>query len=236
MENIVYPQLNPQIFKGLRAPDAGILLYGPPGNGKTMLAKAVATECKCAFFNISASALMSKWLGDSEKLMKTLFALARQKAPSVIFFDEIDSMLSKRKSEGENEGARRLKTEFLVQVDGCGTGGESAPQVLVIGATNRPFDLDEAALRRLTNRILIELPDPIARLSSIMKMMEGVGHCLSKSDEKILMGLTHGYSFADLKAVAKDAAMGPIRELKTNKDSIKLLNENQIRAVNLQDF
>ena len=204
-----------------------------------MLAKAVATECKCIFFSISASALMGKWVGESEKLMKTLFAVARLQAPSVIFFDEMDSMLTKRQSQGENEAARRLKTEFLVQVDGCGSksnDGRPEPQVLVIGATNRPFDLDEAALRRLTKRIYIDMPDKEARLGAIMKSIKDVKYRLSKQELHQLGHMTKGYSFADINAVVKDAAMGPIRDLKSNPSQIVNMSKDEIRPVVLADF
>jgi len=230
-ENIIYPQLRPEIFTGLRAPTKGILLYGPPGNGKTMLAKAVASQCKATFFSISASTLVSKWMGESEKLMKTLFALAAIQSPSIIFIDEVDSILTRRSSE-ENESSRRLKTEFLIQLDGVGS---SSTRILVIAATNRPFDLDEAALRRLTKRIYIGLPDSDARLSLIKKLMKQVDCSLSSGDFQRILDLTQGYSSADLSSLCKEAAMMPIREISPEK-LMKLKDSTHVRKVCLRDF
>jgi SpoVK/Ycf46/Vps4 family AAA+-type ATPase len=226
IENIVYPLLRPEIFQGVREPTKGILLYGPPGNGKTLLAKAVATQCESTFFSISASTIMSKWVGESEKLMRTLFALAQVYSPSIIFIDEVDSMLTKRSSE-ENESARRVKTEFLIQLDGVGSG---KGRVLVIGATNRPFDLDEAALRRMTRRIFIGLPDAEAREGQIRKMLKTVASKISDSDMAKIIVLSKGYSSADLAAIVKDAAMNPIRDLPTGK-TVLTVKAEELRPI-----
>jgi SpoVK/Ycf46/Vps4 family AAA+-type ATPase len=159
-------------LQGIRAPVRGILLYGPPGTGKTMIAKAAAAAANCTFFAISASTLSSKWYGEGEQLVKELFESARAHAPSIIFVDEIDSILGAR-SSGEHDASRRLKTEFLVQLDGVATGAE---RVLVLAATNRPADLDDAIIRRLPTRILVPMPDAAARRLMVQGLLKGV-HC-----------------------------------------------------------
>ena len=140
-EAVILPNLRPDLFTGLRSPPKGVLLFGPPGTGKTLLAKAVACESGFAFFSVTAANVTSKYLGEGEKLMKAIFSLARTLQPSVIFFDEIDALMSARK-ESEHEASRRLKTEFMTQLDGATTSGED--RILVMAATNIPWYVIDA--------------------------------------------------------------------------------------------
>ena len=209
-EIIIVPAIRPDFFTGIRKPQRGILLFGPPGTGKTLIAKAIASECNSTFFNISASSLTSKWVGESEKTVKSLFKLAYQKAPSIIFIDEIDSILSKR-SENENEATKRLKTEFLIQFDGLGSNNNA--KLLVIAATNRPMDLDEALLRRLPKRVYCGPLDVNGRFDFIKKVINRVETNLKDKDIMEIAKMTNGYSNSDLKELCKEAAFQPVREL-----------------------
>merc|ERR1719197_1019464 len=159
-EAVIMPLKFPHMFKTIRRPWKGILLYGPPGTGKSYLAKAVATEANSTFFSVSSSDLVSKWLGESEKLVRSLFDLAREEKPAIIFVDEIDSLCSAR-SDSESESARRIKTQFLIQMNGVGNANDEG--ILVLGATNIPWSLDPAIRRRFEKRIYIPLPDFAAR-------------------------------------------------------------------------
>ncbi|XP_063309936.1 katanin p60 ATPase-containing subunit A-like 2 isoform X1 [Pelobates fuscus] len=216
-EAVVYPIRYPQLFTGILSPWKGLLLYGPPGTGKTLLAKAVATECNTTFFNISASTIVSKWRGDSEKLVRVLFELARYHAPSTIFLDELESVMSQRGTGpgGEHEGSRRMKTELLVQMDGL---SRSDDLVFVLAASNLPWELDYAMLRRLEKRILVDLPSKEARQVMIQHWLPPVSNSggvelRTNLDYNALGEETDGYSGSDIKLVCKEAAMRPVRKI-----------------------
>ncbi|XP_029036348.1 spastin isoform X3 [Osmia bicornis bicornis] len=230
-EMVILPSLRPELFTGLRTPARGLLLFGPPGNGKTLLARAVATQCNATFFSISAASLTSKYVGEGEKLVRALFAIARELQPSVIFIDEVDSLLSERR-DNEHEASRRLKTEFLVEFDGLPCNPEE--RVLVMAATNRPQELDEAALRRFTKRVYVTLPDLRTRIMLLKRLLAKHNDPLTPEELNEMALLTEGYSGSDLTGLAKDAALGPIREL--NPDQVKELDLNSVRNITIQDF
>uniref|UniRef100_A0A8B9P378 microtubule-severing ATPase n=1 Tax=Apteryx owenii TaxID=8824 RepID=A0A8B9P378_APTOW len=194
-------------------------------------AKAVAAESNATFFNISAASLTSKYVGEGEKLVRALFAVARELQPSIIFIDEVDSLLCERR-EGEHDASRRLKTEFLIEFDGVQSSGED--RILVMGATNRPQELDDAVLRRFTKRVYVSLPNEETRLILLKNLLSKQGSPLTQKELAQLARMTDGYSGSDLTALAKDAALGPIRELKP--EQVKNMSASEMRNIKLSDF
>ncbi|KAJ4907539.1 P-loop containing nucleoside triphosphate hydrolases superfamily protein [Raphanus sativus] len=209
-ELVMLPLRRPDLFKGgLLKPCRGILLFGPPGTGKTMLAKAIANEAGASFINVSMSTITSKWFGEDEKNVRALFTLAAKVSPTIIFVDEVDSMLGQRTRVGEHEAMRKIKNEFMTHWDGLMT--KPGERILVLAATNRPFDLDEAIIRRFERRIMVGLPSIESREKILRTLLSK-----EKTDDldfHALGQMTEGYSGSDLKNLCITAAYRPVREL-----------------------
>lgn len=207
-ESVTYPILHPEIFKGIISPWRGILLFGPPGTGKTLLAKALASEHSIPFINVTSSCYVSKWRGESEKMVKVLFDIAKFNSPAVIFIDEIDALASNC-GDYQHEASARFKSELLVNLDGILQGNE---QVFVLAVTNSPWKLDSALLRRFEKRILIDVPNETTRMELFKHYFAENSVKLGTNELMILAEKTRNYSCSEIKLVCKEAMMSVVRE------------------------
>ncbi|KAF7080374.1 hypothetical protein CFC21_084466 [Triticum aestivum] len=235
-ELVALPMRRPELFShgNLLRPCKGVLLFGPPGTGKTLLAKALATEAGANFISITGSTLTSKWFGDAEKLTKALFSFASRLAPVIIFVDEVDSLLGARGGALEHEATRKMRNEFMAAWDGLRS--KENQRILILGATNRPFDLDDAVIRRLPRRIYVGLPDAENR-KKILKILLAKENLESDFKFDELANVTEGYSGSDLKNLCIASAYRPVQELlEEEKKGRVSSNSTHLRPLVLDDF
>ncbi|XP_059621787.1 katanin p60 ATPase-containing subunit A-like 2 [Phlebotomus argentipes] len=232
-ESVILPLEYPELFRsGKTEPWKCVLLHGPPGTGKTLLARALCAEThgKVSFFNISSSTIVSKWRGDSEKYLRVLFDVARLYSPSVIFFDEIEGLTSRRDSPTEHEASRRLKSEFLTLLDGF----TPSSGVFVLCNTNLPWEIDPAFLRRFEQKILVDLPSAEDRAEIVKSLLPGCAKWAIGALTEVSK-MTEGFTGDDLRIACKDSLMGQVRKfIGMQKDASK--TSNQPSNVSLADF
>ncbi|KAK0629915.1 P-loop containing nucleoside triphosphate hydrolase protein [Bombardia bombarda] len=242
-ESIIYPLTLPHLYShggALLSAPSGVLLYGPPGCGKTMLAKAVAHESGASFINLHISTLTEKWYGDSNKLVRAVFSLAHKLQPAIIFIDEIDAVLGTRRS-GEHEASGMVKAEFMTLWDGLtSTNAAGTPsRIVVLGATNRINDIDEAILRRMPKKFPVTLPGKEQR-RRIIQLILGDTKRDEDFDLDFIAKVTAGMSGSDIKEACRDAAMVPMREYirqhRASGASMTRVNPLHVRGIKTDDF
>ncbi|KIW05839.1 uncharacterized protein PV09_03043 [Verruconis gallopava] len=243
-ESVIYPLTMPHLYassSSLLAAPSGVLLYGPPGCGKTMMAKALAHESGACFINLHISTITEKWYGDSNKLVNAVFSLARKLQPTIVFIDEIDAVLGQRRS-GEHEASGMVKAEFMTHWDGLASSNSSGtPQrICILGATNRIQDIDEAILRRMPKKFPVSLPNAHQRRGIFKLILRDTKIDRQNFDLDQLVKLSAGMSGSDIKEACRDAAMGPVREyIQEMKRQGRLgarVDPKDVRGVRTSDF
>lgn len=230
-ESIIFPHTHPQLFCGTLTPFKGLLLYGPPGTGKTLLAKALACQHPLPVFNVTCSTYVSKWRGESEKLVKILFDVAKYYSPSIIFIDEVDAFVSTT-SDHQHEASVRFKSELLVHMDGIINGDE---QIFVFGVTNSPWRLDCALLRRFERRVLVDVPNLMVRCEMFKYYFGKSGYKFADSDLRKMAEVTENYSGAEIKILCKEVMMGIVRGVLQGNGVKGEVKREQLRAPTVND-
>lgn len=243
-ESVIYPLTMPDLYStssSLLSAPSGVLLYGQPGCGKTMLAKALAHESGACFINLHISTLTEKWFGDSNKLVNAVFSLARKLEPVIVFIDEIDAVLGTRHS-GEHEASGMVKAEFMTHWDGLASANSAGrPQrILVLGATNRMQDIDDAILRRMPKKFAVSLPGASQRLKILKIILRDTKIDTAHFDMEYLSRVMAGMSGSDIKEACREAAMAPVREMiQRQRDSgqrMENMKPGEIRGLRTSDF